>query len=157
MYIWLTAGVIFIVDRISKMVVVNNLQLWESIPVIPGFFHLTYILNPGAAFGMMAGKSWFFAGTAVIVLGGILYFQRSIAREEKLMRLCIGLIAGGAAGNLYDRLFIGQVIDFLDFKVWSYIFNVADSAVVVGGIALVILLYRHEKKDPSGLNGPTER
>lgn len=145
MYIWLTIVLVLAVDRISKIIVQNNLNLGESLEIIPGFFHLTYILNPGAAFGMLAGKTWFFVFTAVLVVGAIIYFQGKVPAQQSLIRICMGMIGGGALGNLYDRLFIGKVIDFLDFKVWSYIFNIADSMIVVGGFLLLFLIYKMEK------------
>lgn len=145
MYIWLTLILVLALDRVSKIIVLSNLNLGESLEIIPGFFHLTYILNPGAAFGMLAGRTWFFVVTAVVVLGAIIYFQGKISKDQKLMHICMGMIGGGALGNLYDRLFIGKVIDFLDFKVWSYIFNIADSMIVVGGFLLMILIYKEEK------------
>ncbi|NLI90746.1 MAG: signal peptidase II [Peptococcaceae bacterium] len=145
MYIWLTLVFVVIVDRLSKVMIQHSMQLGESVGVIPGFFHLTYILNPGAAFGMLSGKRWFFVIIALVVLAVIFYYQRSVPKEQKVMRVCMGMIGGGALGNLYDRLFIGKVVDFLDFKVWSYIFNFADSMVVIGGFLLVIMIYRMEK------------
>ena len=112
-------------------------------------FHITYILNPGAAFGMLSGKTWFFVITTLIVLGGIFFFRNKVPKENKAMRVCMGLIAGGALGNLYDRIFIGQVIDFIDFralpKVWSYIFNIADSAIVIAAFLLVWLVYKESE------------
>jgi signal peptidase II len=94
---------------------------------------------------MLSGKTWFFVLTAILVLGAVFYYQRYVPKSGRIMRICMGMIAGGAVGNLYDRLFIGEVVDFLDFKVWSYIFNIADSAIVVGGFLLVILIYKMEK------------
>jgi len=144
-YIWLPFTVVVLLDRITKLLVLNNMNVGESIAVIQGFFHLTYILNPGAAFGILAGQRWFFVVVAVVVLGLIVYFQNKLPAEQKLLRVCMGMIAGGAIGNLLDRLFISKVIDFLDFKIWPYIFNVADSMIVVGGILMVILVYKMEK------------
>lgn len=146
MYIWVTIFMILVIDRISKLIIQANLDLGQSIPVIPGFFHITYILNPGAAFGMLQGKTWFFILTSIIVVAAILFFQYKIPKEEKLMRVCLGMIAGGAVGNLIDRILNGKVIDFLDFKVWAYIFNFADSMIVIGGIVLVFLIYRSERE-----------
>lgn len=145
MYIWLTTVLVVVLDRISKLLVVNNLDIGESLEVIPGFFYFTYIRNPGAAFGMLAGKQWFFVIIAFIVVTAIIYFQKSISKDLKAIRICLGLIGGGALGNLFDRLFIGEVVDFLDFRVWSYIFNIADSAIVVGGFLLILLIYKHER------------
>ena len=142
MHIWITLILVVILDRITKVIVQGNLQLGESIGVIPGFFHITYILNPGAAFGMLAGKTWFFNMTSIVVIAAIFLFLQKIPREYIVMRICMGLIAGGALGNMYDRIVIGKVVDFLDFKVWSYIFNIADSALVVGSLLLAFLIYK---------------
>lgn len=146
MYIWVTMTVVLFFDRVSKIIIQNNMTLGESVEIIPGFFHLTYILNPGAAFGMFSGKTWFFILTAILVLGLIIYYQRIISPQQKLIRICMGMIAGGALGNLYDRLFIGKVVDFLDFKVWSYIFNIADSMIVISGFLLAYLIYKESAK-----------
>lgn len=113
--------------------------------VIPKIFHLTYVLNPGAAFGLMAGQTWIFVVTAIIVLGGVVYGQFRIAREDRITRLALGLIGGGALGNLYDRVVIRSVVDYLDFQIWPYVFNFADSMIVLGAGLLIIALYREEK------------
>jgi len=144
LYIWITLAVVVVLDRLSKILVQSNMSLGESIPVIPHFFHLTYILNSGAAFGMLSGKRWFFIISSILVLGVIIYIQRELPSKNRLMRFCMGLIGGGALGNLLDRLFVGKVIDFLDFKVWSYIFNIADAALVVGAILLAFLILRQD-------------
>jgi len=153
LHIWITLGLIVILDRVSKIIIQNNLQIGESVELIPGFLHFTYILNPGAAFGMLAGKTWFFVITSLIVLGVILFFLNKIPKEEKAIRICMGLIGGGALGNLYDRIFIGKVIDFIDFRalpeLWSYIFNVADSAVVIGSFLLIWFIYRQPESGMS--------
>ncbi|OCZ50825.1 signal peptidase II [Dehalobacter sp. TeCB1] len=142
LYTWVTLIVVLVLDRLSKWVVQSNMTLGESRVVIPGFFHLTYILNPGAAFGMLQGQKWVLVTVSVIVLAALFYFQRKVPHGQRLMRVSMGLIGGGALGNLWDRLLTGKVIDFLDFKVWSYIFNIADSMIVIGGILLIILLMR---------------
>jgi len=137
--IWLTLAIVWIIDRVLKVFVQGSMVLGESQVVIPGFFHLTYILNPGAAFGLLPGQSWIFILTAVLAVLGIFYAQFKIPRQDWLLRLTLGLIGGGALGNLYDRLFIGKVVDYLDFKVWPYVFNFADACIVVGAILLVLI------------------
>jgi len=144
-YIWLPFTIVVLLDRITKLLIVNNMSLGESVEIIQGFFHLTYILNPGAAFGILAGQQWFFIVTAIIVLVFIIYFQNKLPADQRLLRICMGMIAGGAIGNLIDRLFLSVVVDFLDFKIWPYIFNIADSMIVVGGLLMVILVYRMDK------------
>ncbi|UWG96102.1 signal peptidase II [Dehalobacter sp. DCM] len=146
LYTWITLVIILVVDRVTKWIVQSNLALGESLSVIPGFFHITYILNPGAAFGMLQGRTWLLIVASVIVLAALFYIQTKIKGDQKWMRFCMGLIGGGALGNLWDRIQTGKVIDFLDFKVWSYIFNIADSMILVGSVFLVILILRMKEE-----------
>lgn len=127
----------FLLDRLSKMVVMNNMWQGQSIPVWPGIFHLTYIQNPGAAFGMLAGKTWFFVGITLLVLLAMLIGYRWIAKAGRLYQWALGLIAGGAIGNLVDRMSYTRVIDFLDFRVWP-VFNLADTFICIG-VWLILL------------------
>jgi signal peptidase II len=137
---------VFFADRAAKYWVRGHMEIGDSIPVIPGFFHLTYILNPGAAFGFLPEQSWFFAAVGFAALGALIIFRRQVMALPAAAGCCVGLIAGGAAGNLFDRLTIGEVVDFLDFRIWSYIFNLADSAIVVSGILLCFIVLREEKR-----------
>lgn len=145
MLVWLSIIGVFIIDRALKALIQTNFILGETMIVIPKIFHLTYVLNPGAAFGLMAGQTWIFVVTAIIVLGGVVYGQFRIAREDRITRLALGLIGGGALGNLYDRVVIRSVVDYLDFQIWPYVFNFADSMIVLGAGLLIIALYREEK------------
>lgn len=136
---------VWIVDRLLKFLVQTNFIPGETLIVFPKVFHLTFVLNPGAAFGLMAGRTWIFVVTALIVVGGVIYGQFFIPRRETLTRLAIGMIGGGALGNLYDRLVIGRVVDYLDFQIWPFVFNFADSMIVVGVGLFVLRLYQVEK------------
>jgi len=147
--VWLTIIGVWGIDRYIKFLVQTNLIPGETLKVIPKVFHLTYVLNPGAAFGLMAGQTWIFIVTAVLVISGIIYGQFRIPRKEKITRLALGIIGGGALGNLYDRLVIGRVVDYLDFQIWSYVFNFADSMIVIGVGLLMLAIYRDEKKATS--------
>lgn len=147
MLIWLTIAGIWIIDRILKVMIQGNFTLGESVVIIPDFFHLTYVLNPGAAFGLLPGRSWIFILTAVVVFVGIIYAQFKIPRKEWLMRLTLGLIGGGALGNLYDRLVIGKVVDFLDFQIWPFVFNFADCAIVVGAGLMILMMFLEDRKE----------
>lgn len=150
MLVWLTIAGIWIIDRVLKVMIQGNFTLGESVVVIPNFFHLTYVLNPGAAFGLLPGRSWIFILTAVVVFAGIIYAQFKIPRKEWLMRLTLGLIGGGALGNLYDRLFLGKVVDFLDFQIWPFVFNFADCAIVVGAGLMIVMMFLEERKEQKG-------
>ena len=139
------AGVIL--DQFSKYIVVENMVLGESIPIIEEVFHLTYILNPGAAFGMFAHNRLFFIAIAVIVIGIIIWTRREILASPWEVKAGCGLFLGGAIGNLIDRARQGLVIDFFDFRIWP-VFNIADIAICIGvGLIIWNLLKTELKRD----------
>lgn len=131
MIFWLTAAIILILDQGSKFLIKNKLNLLESIPIIPDVFHLTYIENPGAAFGMLAHKRLFFILATIVILAIIFYLYFKVGKENKILAISLGLVVGGALGNLIDRVLTGTVTDFMDFRVFP-IFNIADSAIIIG-------------------------
>jgi signal peptidase II len=151
------AGVVVLVDQLTKLWVLTSFQLHEQKSIIPGFFDLVYVTNTGAAFGILAGnESWlrqlFFVGVALVALIVIVYAYVHLKEEGRIFVFSLGLIAGGAIGNLIDRIRFGSVVDFLDFYVGGYhwpAFNVADSAITVG-VGLFLLgtfqQHREEKK-----------
>lgn len=127
-------------DQASKMYVMDHFKLHEIHEVIPGFFNFTYLHNSGAAFGFMASvtsvwKQWFFVGVAILAMGFILVLYAQHCLDHFSYTVALGLIGGGAVGNVIDRLRFGSVVDFLDVYVgqrhWPA-FNVADSAICVG-------------------------
>lgn len=128
-------AVILGVDQLSKHMVRVNFQPNESLPVINSVFHLTYVNNPGAAFGLFAYKTPVFIAITVLVVAVILIAYRTLPPGNPVMRLALALITGGALGNLIDRLRFGYVVDFLDFRIWP-VFNLADVAIVSGVILL---------------------
>lgn len=133
-------------DQFTKWLVISSFAYNELRPVLPGFFNLTFLANTGAAFGMLAGENtmWrqvFFIGVAFFALIVLVFAYRHYRNDHPLYVHSVGMIAGGALGNLIDRLRFGAVIDFLDFHVGHYhwpAFNVADSAITVG-VACFIL------------------
>ena len=127
----LVALVVVIVDQLTKLYVVAHFFVGESVPVIQDIFHWTYILNPGAAFGMLEGSRWLFVLIAIGVMAGIWYMRRDIAEYGPWCTYGVALFGGGAVGNLIDRTRQGLVIDFFDFRIWP-VFNVADIAICVG-------------------------
>ena len=131
MLLLLIAAFVVAVDQFTKYLVTSNMSEGMGIPIIDGIFHLTFILNPGAAFGILENNRWFFVVTALSVLIFLFYYRRAIMAESKLVLLGIALFAGGALGNLIDRIRTGLVIDFFDFRIWP-IFNVADIAICLG-------------------------
>lgn len=124
-------------DQISKFFITKNLLLYQSIPIIKGFFHFTLIHNRGAAFGILKNQVYFFiiiSIVAIILISSSL-FNHQRHKKVSCYTISLGLILSGALGNLIDRVFFGYVIDFLDFRIWP-VFNVADSAITVGAVLL---------------------
>ena len=151
MLIWLVIIGIWVLDRLIKVLILNNFLPGETYVVIPHVFHLTFVLNPGAAFGLFAGYTWFFVISSVLVAAGVVYVQFRKPSLPFLTRLAAGMIGGGALGNLYDRLTIGQVVDYLDFRIWPYVFNLADSMIVCGAGLLIFSVYMDEKRQESAI------
>ncbi|MBT9169163.1 MAG: Lipoprotein signal peptidase [Syntrophomonadaceae bacterium] len=141
----LIAVLVVLFDQLSKLLVVNTMSLNQSIPVIPNVFHITYVHNFGAAFGLLAHRTGFFILVAVAVVLLLLAFLRYLPKEQKLLRVALVLQLGGAAGNLIDRVRVGYVIDFFDFRVWP-VFNVADIAIVFGIGLLILDLTRNARE-----------
>ncbi|PWM78626.1 MAG: signal peptidase II [Phascolarctobacterium sp.] len=136
MWLFVLPLAVVIIDQFSKYIVVENMALGESISIIENIFHLTYILNPGAAFGMFAHNRLFFIAIAVAVIGLIIWARKEILASPLEVKAGAGLFLGGAIGNLIDRARQGVVIDFFDFRIWP-IFNIADIAICIG-VGLII-------------------
>ena len=155
MWFYGLAGAVVILDQATKLLVQRAFRLGESLPVLPGFFNLTYVLNPGAAFGLLAGaaaafRGPFFIAVSVLAIAVICYYHARYARGRPLPSVGLSLILGGAVGNLIDRLRVGMVIDFLDFYVGAYhwpAFNVADSGITVGVGLLFLEVMRERRGD----------
>jgi len=145
-------------DQATKLLIVRYFQLYESLPVVPGFINLTHLTNTGAAFGFLAGQpdAWrhvFFVSIAVTALVVIFFLFLRLRRESLWYELSLALIAGGALGNLIDRIRVGSVIDFIDVHIGSHhwpAFNVADSSITVGvAVFLVYSLFFEDKHEAS--------
>jgi signal peptidase II len=136
-------------DQITKRVVMSRFYYGETVGVIPGFFDLTYVRNPGGAFSFFAGgpsalRMTFFVGMTLIAIGVLVAFYRRLEPDAPLSAAALGTILGGAVGNLIDRLAYGEVVDFLDFHIGAYTwptFNVADMCIVVGVGVLVLEIF----------------
>lgn len=127
---------IIVLDQFFKAKIVSQMVPGESIPVIENFFHITYVLNPGAAFGILPNQRIFFLITGAILLILAAYFYPKLKKSEKILRLGSITLVSGATANLIDRARTGQVIDFLDFRAWP-VFNIADVAIVCGMFVMV--------------------
>jgi signal peptidase II len=149
----LVGGSVLVLDQISKAYINHAFILHESLPIIPDLFSITYVRNPGAAFGLFAGKSSlfrtaFFSGVSLVALSflGIMIYQ--VPKDDRWQTVSLSLLLGGAMGNIIDRIRMGEVIDFLDFYIGTYhwpAFNVADSAITVGVTFLMLHLYLDKK------------
>ena len=135
--LYATAGAVYGIDRISKLVVERNLSGRPPVEVIPGIVRLRFTTNTGGAFGLFGGQAWLFFGATAVVCAVIVVVSASL--QSRVSAVGLGLILGGAVGNLTDRILRGPrgVIDFIDFRVWP-VFNAADSAIVIG--ALIVAL-----------------
>ncbi len=131
----LVAILVILLDQGTKEWVRGSFSLHESVPVIPGFFHLTYIRNTGAAWGIFSDQNLALAGLAFAMLVALVLFRRRFLPPGRPHRIALGLLCGGIVGNLFDRLRLDYVVDFLDFfhRGWHFpAFNVADSAICIG-------------------------
>ena len=142
----MVSGTIIVADQISKMIILRSIPLYETIPVIPGFFNMTHIHNPGGAFGFMAGqgpevRSLLFLAMSSLAAVVVVFFYLRTPAAYSWLSTALLLIFGGAIGNMIDRFRFGEVVDFLDFYAGGYhwpAFNVADSGITVG---MAILVY----------------
>lgn len=146
---WLIiTALVFIVDIASKFLIINHFYLYESVNLLP-FFSITYVRNIGAAFSIFEGQRLMLAAIAMVVSAVIIYLLYRNRCDKKLENFSLSCILGGALGNLFDRLYHGFVVDFLDvnFGDWHYpTFNIADCAICIG-IALFVFASYKVKKD----------
>ena len=150
MRVLFVSAILVLADQVSKAIVVRTMSLYESIPIIPNFFHFTYITNDGMAFGIDFPFGYFIFSTVSLLLTFFLFWYLwSVRNHSIVIRLGLAMIIAGAIGNLIDRIMLGEVIDFLDFMIrdfhW-YVFNLADSYVTVGMVLLLIDSIILEKK-----------
>jgi signal peptidase II len=139
------AALIVIIDQLTKFIVRQTMEKGSSIKLLP-FFYLTHIDNTGSFFGIAKHSTGFLAFFSLIVIALILYGYRQIP-AEKFLYVMIAFVLGGAIGNLIDRVFLGAVTDFFDFRIWP-IFNIADSCITIAIIGLFWYVFgKEEKKD----------
>ena len=147
----LTAGISLLLDQISKIYIDTTFELYQSLTVLENFFHITYLRNPGAAFGILSDSAIrvpFFVSVSLLASLGIIWYLRKIDSNDHWQHFALGLIFSGAVGNLIDRVRLGEVIDFLDVHWYQYhwpAFNVADSAICVGVTIMLLCSWREER------------
>ena len=126
-------------DQLTKICAAANLKDISTLPIIENIFHFTYVENRGAAFGMLADNRWVFLILSSLTIICLIVFMFVSKPKCKMERVGLALILAGGIGNMIDRVFLGYVIDFIDFySIWNYVFNIADSCVCIG-VALLIL------------------
>jgi signal peptidase II len=163
--VFLTAAIVAL-DQLTKYEVVERFRYGESVPIIPGFFSLTYIRNTGAAFGLLAHANPafripFFVIVPLVALIAIGFIFRKIPDGDLKLSSALSLVIGGAVGNLIDRVTLNYVVDFLDFH-WRYeyhfpAFNVADMAICIGvGILMLDLLAQPNEMDKGSKEAPLD-
>jgi signal peptidase II len=136
---------VVVVDQVTKAIALKGLSGVPSLPILPGIFHLTLVHNPGVAFGLF---NRYGIGVAVVTTLILMWILWSALKGEKASghpTFNLGLILGGAMGNLMDRIRFGSVIDFLDFRVWP-VFNVADSCITIGAVLMAWGLLKSRKQ-----------
>lgn len=152
------ALVVLVLDQVTKLWVASALPLWSTKIVIPGFFNLVHVLNKGAAFGFLHDldapwRPYFFLAVTALAVVLIMHLLRTVPREDTVLFTGLGLILGGALGNMIDRIRLGEVIDFLDFYIAAYhwpAFNVADIAISFGSVLLLVSVYRNRRYGHTG-------
>ena len=141
MIYYLIALFVIAIDQVSKWIIVKEMELGESIPIIDNVLYITSHRNRGAAWGILENKMWFFYVITVIFVIFILFYMKKYAKTDKLLGISLGLILGGAIGNFIDRVVRKEVVDFIHTYIFSYnfpVFNIAESALCVG-VALIII------------------
>ncbi len=146
---YILALIVLILDQVTKWIVVTQMELRQQIPIIENLLYFTSHRNKGAAFGILQGQMWLFFIVTVVVVVFVVYYMRKYAKESKLLGISLGLVLGGAVGNFIDRVFRGEVVDFIDVYIFTYdfaIFNVADMALVIGVGILMLQMFLEERK-----------
>lgn len=142
MVYFIIAILVLALDRLTKWAIVNYMDLYESIPIIDGWLHITSSRNRGAAFGILQNKTIFLVILTILVAIFIIYYIYKVHKTQKLFAFSLALILGGAVGNLIDRATTGAVVDFIDVRIINFaIFNVADSAIVIGTALILVDIF----------------
>ncbi|MCH6268361.1 MULTISPECIES: signal peptidase II [Neobacillus] len=159
MYYYLIALFVIVLDQITKWLIEKNMYIGESIPIIDKFLYITSHRNRGAAWGILQGQMWLFYVITVIVIIAIMYYLYKAAKGKWLLGVSLAFMLGGAIGNFIDRVVRKEVVDFIHTFIFGYnfpVFNIADSALVIGvGLLMIQMLLeeRASKEKSYGENG----
>lgn len=139
--------ILVVIDQVTKYLTVQNIELGQVVEFIPDFVSLTYIRNTGAAFSILEGQMWFFYIVTTVVIGVLIYYMYTEAKNDRVLGILLSLILAGAIGNFIDRLMLQYVVDMIKLEFMDFaIFNVADSYLTVGVILLFIYTIYQERK-----------
>ncbi len=142
-WIFLSA-ILVLADQLTKLIVIKMIPIYDSIVLIPGFFSFSHVRNTGAAFGMLSNQRWIFMVFTTVVLIAAVVALYSGRVKNHWGKVSLSLIIGGGIGNMIDRIFLGEVVDFFAFNFWGYqfaVFNVADIFVCCGTIILAFYIF----------------
>ncbi|ULT58518.1 signal peptidase II [Neobacillus drentensis] len=159
MFYYLIAIFVILLDQFTKWLIVNNMFLGESITIINNVLYITSHRNRGAAWGILQGQMWLFYVITIVVIVAIMFYLHKAARGKVLLGVSLALMLGGAIGNFIDRVLRKEVVDFIHAYIFNYnfpVFNIADSALVIGVILLMIQMLldeRGSKEKSYGENG----
>ncbi|WDW08078.1 signal peptidase II [Priestia aryabhattai] len=148
MFYYLIALAVILIDQVTKWMIVKEMYYGQSITVIENFLYITSHRNRGAAWGILQGQMWFFYLITVVVVVGLIIYIQKLKKQDKWFGIALALMLGGAIGNFIDRVVRKEVVDFVNTYIFTYdfpIFNVADSALVVGVIIMFIMTLFEEK------------
>ena len=149
MFYYLIALFVILLDQFTKWLIVSKMNYGDSITIINNFLYITSHRNQGAAWGILQGQMWLFYVITLVVIVAIIYYIQKAARGKVLLGVSLGLMLGGAIGNFIDRVVRKEVVDFIHTYIFSYnfpVFNIADSALCIGVILLMIQMLLDERK-----------
>jgi len=149
------AMLVLIADQGSKALIRYLMPVDTSIALVPGIVHITHVRNPGAAFSLFPDQRLIFLIASIAVIISIVYYYRRAGGVDRMLTIALGLVLGGATGNLIDRVVSGRVTDFIDFRVWP-IFNIADSAIDIGVALLIISMFSSARKESAQAKNPEQ-
>jgi signal peptidase II len=148
-FYYLISLLVILLDQITKWLIVSRMEYGESIQIIDNILYITSHRNRGAAWGILQGQMWLFYFITLIVIVGIIIYIQKAAKNKWLMGLSLGLMLGGAIGNFIDRVVRKEVVDFIHTFIFGYnfpVFNIADSALCIGVILLMIQMFKDERE-----------
>ncbi|WP_307406395.1 signal peptidase II [Neobacillus ginsengisoli] len=146
---YLIALFVILLDQFTKWLIVSKMQFGDSITIINNILYITSHRNRGAAWGILQGQMWLFYAITLIVIVAIIYYLQKAAKGKWLLGVSLSLMLGGAIGNFLDRVIRKEVVDFIHTYIFGYnfpVFNIADSALVIGVILLMIQMLRDERE-----------